>query len=359
MAISWLKKAVFYIFLIISLLVFMEICLRIGALIRKDSCAFLNDDVIGYRMRPHIVFGSITTNEYGFNDIDHPLKQKKGYARAAFIGDSFTFGLVRKENFVFAVEQKALADGIKLETLNMGIPGADPEAYLKILKNDAVKMGCNTVAVVFFVGNDIIQSHPDFETRVNLGLPRMLLRYPWNIGLSLEYCYTYRIFRIGLRLIREHIRPKGEEGTFERENFLDIEKRLLPIYRKRCTPFICDCYAATLKIMQSLSIQAKESKMKFFVVLAPDEIQVNEALQADLFKTSRLNGSHYDFQLPQRIIKNYLDEQGVLCLDLLPAFKNQTKKTSLYIKQDTHWNKTGHDLAAEQIWNFMKENKLM
>lgn len=354
-----IKAAIFFILLSGLLFIFAEVSLRIASLFPEGSKFFINDKLTGYRMRPHTAFGGILTNAYGFNDIEHSLEKPKGVLRIAFIGDSITFGLPRKDNFVFFVEQKAKANGIKLEALNMGMPGADPGTYLKLLKNDALGMKCDAVAIMFFIGNDIIQSHQDFETKIQLGQPKMLLKQAWKIGFSSEYWYIYRFGRIGSRLMAEIFKNKNIDGTFTRKNFLDIEKHRLAIYRISPPSFIRDSYAATLKVLKALSLEAKANKMKFFVVLIPDEVQVDDALKEDLFKTYRLNACYYDFKLPQHTIKNYLNEQGVLCLDLLPSFKDQSKKAPLYIKQDTHWNRMGHDLAAVQIWNFIKGNNLM
>lgn len=357
---KWLKITVFSILLLGIILILTEISLRIIALFPKDSRFFINDSLLGYRIRPHIAFmDGVLTNAYGFNDIDHSLEKIEGTKRITFIGDSITFGLRRKENFVFTFEQKAVENGMKIEALNMGIPGADPGTYLKILKNDALKMNCDVAAVMFFIGNDILQAHKDFETKIHMDQPKTLLKYPWKAGFSSEYFYTYRFLRTNARIITELTKDKKADGTFTKGNFMDIEKRCLPIYHNPSTPFIRDCYTGALKALKSLSIQARENKMKFFVVLVPTEVQVNDELRQELFNTYKLDTRYYDFGLPQRIIKESLDKQEILCLDLLPSFKTNAKEAPLYIRQDTHWNKMGHDTAATQILDFVKENKLM
>ncbi len=353
------KKYIFVPFLVLPLFLFIEACLRLISYLPVYSRVFVNDENIGYRMRPHIDFGGAMTNSYGFNDIDHSLQKKKNITRIAFIGDSITFGLPLKGNFVFLLEQDARNEGVELEAFNMGLPGADPEIYLKILKHDAVKMHCDTIGIIFFVGNDIIQAHPDLVTKLHLGYPAMVIKHPWKISSPPEYLFTYRFLRIVTRVLTELIWGRDKDGTFTRNNFLDIEKYRIPIYRNPSTPFINDCYVATFKIIRSLADQAKERKMKFFIVLVPDEIQLNDDLRQDLFNTYKLDLREYDFSRPQQLIKEYLKSQGIICLDLFPYFQVKTKQVPLYIKQDSHWNKSGHDIAALQIWNFIKENKLM
>ena len=71
---------------------------------------------------------------------------------------------------------------------------------------------------MFFVGNDIIQSHPDFRTIVWLGATREVLRRPWTIGLSAEYSYVWRAWRSARRLWRE-ARDQTPRESFTRTTF--------------------------------------------------------------------------------------------------------------------------------------------
>jgi hypothetical protein len=46
----------------------------------------------------------------------------------------------------------------------MGIPGAGPKNYLRIIRKDAVDRQADFVGVVLFLGNDLMQAHPDSRT---------------------------------------------------------------------------------------------------------------------------------------------------------------------------------------------------
>ena len=41
-------------------------------------------------------------------------------------------------------------------------------------------------------------------------------------------------------------------------------------------------------------------------------------------------------------------------IDLLPAFREAAQKDTLYINQDSHWNKAGNLLAAKKIMSYME-----
>ena len=93
--------------------------------------------------------------------------------------------------------------------------------------------------------------------------------------------------------------------------------------------------------------------MKFFVVLAPDEIQVEQGLQNEVLQSFGLNPDEYDFDELPRDLERDLEAIGVPTLDLLPRFKDSHAMESLYAKRNTHWNEAGNELAGEAISAFV------
>lgn len=89
--------------------------------------------------------------------------------------------------------------------------------------------------------------------------------------------------------------------------------------------------------------------------MAPDELQVSDKLRSSLVNEYNLSPNDYDFSAPQRIIVNELKQSGIQVIDLLPAFRETAQKDTLYVKQDSHWNKAGNLLAAKSIMSYMKQ----
>ncbi|MGB5300483.1 MAG: hypothetical protein WBN48_17320 [Thiogranum sp.] len=335
-------------------IVLLEIALRILADFQIDSALFINDSDIGYRMRPNVsIRNGLTTNSLGFNDNEHSMGRREGSIRMAIIGDSFVFGAVpRKENFTHILQELADKSSLDLEVLNMGIPAAEPNNYLALLKKDAVLMNADEVCVVFFVGNDIIQAHPDFKTSVWLGSTRETLRRPYLIGFSKEYSYVYRTARSLTGLIRERI-DKTPRESFTKANYLAIEYRRSGIYKINKSKYIKESYTGAISILKKIANEADLLNKNIFFVFAPDELQVNDKLRTSLLNEYNLSPNDYDFSAPQRIIVNELKQSGKKAIDLLPAFREAAQKDSLYIKQDSHWNKAGNLLAAKSIMSYI------
>ncbi len=342
--------------IIVTSFVMLEIVLRLSAMFPSDTSMFVNDSDIGYRMRPHVKIGEHSkTNSFGFNDVEHENARRVGGVRIAIIGDSFVFGAVpRAQNFTFVIQRLAAAAAVDVEVLNMGIAAAGPQNYLALLKNDAVWMNADIVCVVFFVGNDIVQSHPDFKTVVWLGATRQVLRRPYSLGLSKEYYYVYRLMRSMTRLLRERINTPSNT-TFTRATYLAIEHQRSHIYRLNKSFFIRQGYTGATDLLKTISREAELANKLLFIVLAPDELQVNPSLQMELALEYNMNLDDYNFSEPQRIIAGELRASGVSVIDLLPVFKAEQHQQDLYIPQDSHWNTAGNQLAAEIVWSALKE----
>lgn len=308
-------------------------------------------------MKPGINFDQVKVNAQGFNDRDHKQKKNKNALRIAVIGDSFVFGVVPRDlNFVSIIEHLATASGENVEVLNMGIPASGPHNYIDVLKKEASSMQVDMAIVVFFVGNDIIQSHPDFVTKIFFGSPRDVLAKPYLVGLSTRYFLSWRLITASARVLRERFRS-DKSGTFSKESFLEIEKQRAEACKLKPSVFMKESYESSLSIIKEMKNIARNKGISFCVVLAPDEIQVNQELQMEMIKKYNFNRADYDFLMPQQQMINDLNHAGIAVVDLLPAFLVLQKEESLYVNQDTHWNETGNKLAGELIWLFIKNQK--
>src|SRR6188472_87810 len=84
----------------------------------------------------------------------------------------------------------------------------------------------------------------------------------------------------------------------------------------------------------------------FAVILIPDEVQVDPALQEEVTHASGRSREALNFERPNRLLRAALAEKDVATLDLLPTFMQEGRTTRLYKPQDTHWNIAGNRLAA-------------
>ena len=96
-----------------------------------------------------------------------------------------------------------------------------------------------------------------------------------------------------------------------------------------------------------------DHNIKLMIGIYPDEFQANQKLTSQLFEHYALDRKEYDIKLVQNILKNYLDDNQLMYLDLFESFKTKGSKETLYLCRDTHWNQAGNELAACIIFEYL------
>jgi len=200
--------------------------------------------------------------------------------------------------------------------------------------------------VCFFVGND-------FEERV-----RKPYEYSY-VATLVNYLFNLRY--VSDEAIGEAVKNRETPSTyiddrpsFDLARFMEIEASRAEIYRKDNRTFGDAVYqsASTLVRMSRL---CRSRRIDFVVVLAPDEVQVDELLQKRVVEAHGLTRRDFDFSLPNERLRRQLDEHDIESLDLLPVFVGGTNRQRLYKPNDTHWNIAGNRLAADALAEYFSK----
>jgi hypothetical protein len=97
---------------------------------------------------------------------------------------------------------------------------------------------------------------------------------------------------------------------------------------------------------------------KLLVTLIPTWFQVEQrAWNEKLAERPALASHRWDFEKPNRLMRNVLEANQIDYLDLLPALRSfvDTSERSIYLPIDGHWNADGHKVAAEQIGPWLSD----
>ncbi|MGB7324039.1 MAG: SGNH/GDSL hydrolase family protein, partial [Rubripirellula sp.] len=95
----------------------------------------------------------LDTNSHGFRGEDVTLEKSPGTRRIVMIGDSVTAGngVLSNETFAYHVQadinSRASADGIKVESLNLGVTGYNSRQELAMLKEVGFRFDPNVVVL--------------------------------------------------------------------------------------------------------------------------------------------------------------------------------------------------------------------
>lgn len=97
------------------------------------------------------------------------------------------------------------------------------------------------------------------------------------------------------------------------------------------------------------------SKGKNLIVFfIPSNFQISKDYQSAMKKyynySETLMDKAYEVRQPQTWIKQIFEEKGIFYIDPTDSFRSKnTNKFMLYLDYDAHWNKNGHEEAANII----------
>ena len=74
-------------------------------------------------------------------------------------------------------------------------------------------------------------------------------------------------------------------------------------------------------------------------------------------KAGLLDKDKYDYQKPNRILRDFFKERDIPCLDFLQIYDQMEPKTvkSFYYRKDMHWTVAGHRHAAKALTRILCE----
>ncbi len=316
------------------------------------------------RHRPGRLRLGFPLNSLGHYDVE-PERPGDGGARIAMIGDSFSFGVVPHHfHFSTVAERRS---GIEID--NYGHPGIGPLEYLYLLRHEALSSAPDVVAVNLFVGNDIGGARRfrsrNRALRMWLGRDNLLL---YQVPRRLARLRNARLAgatapatgrpgtRRRLETVEEIIEayPALADPTLEKphmtpEQYLDVESESAA---KICDPASADASElfAVLREMRRAS-----GATPFAVHLIPDEFQVDDELWKNILE--RTGNPRLARDLPQQLIGEWLAQEGIPYLDLLPVLRAQCAprrgNRHCYHLRDTHFNARGNRVAGEAMARFL------
>lgn len=323
-----------------------------------DLPGLLETTVVGYR--PHTDYGGYVLNGRGLRTREYAPMPAAGVHRVVAIGDSFVYGGVAEADHWCAQLERALAapHPPAAEVLRMGTPGTGPPFYLRLWEVEASRLGASTVIVGLFVGNDFF----DEQGRA--------AGWRGRLDQAAAVSYSVRLMRNLLRLDGPVLaRPSGTAGashptggfdvpgyvyddarpTFSTEAFAEVERDRMTLCLDSAGGRFATRLERVVRVLRELDAQVGRSGARLVVMMIPDEYQVHADVAGLAARAEGRTLDAYDLDRPQRELGRALRDEGIDALDLLPAFRERGAAERLYVPRDTHWNRSGHRLAAEQL----------
>ncbi|MFH1136407.1 MAG: hypothetical protein V1816_10035 [Pseudomonadota bacterium] len=313
------------------------------------------------RQKPNsrrIYFGK-PFNGQGYYDDEFFPAEKNDFV-VAVLCDSFGVGQVpHAYNFTTAAE-KLLRAGLpdldgRVAVNNYGVCNIGLPEYFHILQTEVRDVNPNLVVLGVFVGNDLLLTGNRLAWRKyvfqNWWLWRLahrliLLRRQASAGAEANvFNLSSESESAGLQCVLD---PSRETPTFTEEKYLDLECERMS-FLKKDSPTMAGVYAA---FFSGLKLFSSTLGNQLLVVIIPDEYQVNDGLFAKCL-TKLGAPEKYRRDYPQERIVAFCRENGIQCLDLLPALREAEQGGRTYHLRDTHWNARGNQVAGEAIATYI------
>ena len=323
-----------------------------------------------YRYEPGLLRYGFPVNESGYYD-EAVTAKAEGETLVASLGDSFAAGVVPHYHHFTTVAERELP-GVRVH--NLGVPAIGAPEYLYLLRYEALPLEPDLVVVNLFIGNDL-------KPKSVQASDHRWLRSWYERRNLLTFLVPKRLAAVARE--QAAMREGGNtDGALQGESGVEAAK-LTPEAIAEAFPWVVDpslerpflsdegLWRNELKAIGEGWLEAEESIPSLLAYLAemieaaedvpvafvliPALCQVDDALwERVLRRYPDLEERRDD---PQERIAAWCAEQGVPCLDLLPALRAEPPladgESHLYHRNDTHFNTRGNRVAGEAVARFL------
>jgi hypothetical protein len=328
-------------------------------------------------------------NSHGFRDRERTYQKPSNTFRILVLGDSQVEAIqVALENSFPALLERALNEhspSIRFEVLSLGQSGfGTADEYMRYL-NFGVEYSPDLVVLAVMTANDIQDNSkflswegPRFyfvlDDNGNLVLDTSTLdayekslTLPKRLFQSLKrHSYLASLISERLFLLREELHRARFKANFPDIGKAGENRKLdqfseLNIYLSNLSPRWREAFEITKGVILKFRASAEERGAKFALVTLSNAEQSHPEAAEQLTKQY---GLAFDYEQPDRILAEFARQESITLLQLMPAFRSYHLKTGTYLHGFGlsivgHWNEHGHRLAAEEIFKFLEEERLV
>ena len=314
-----------------------------------STAPFLHEN-IPHGKNDSYVQTSVSINSLGLRGDEVPLRKKNGTIRIIGLGDSVTFGYgIRLEDTFLHVLQDKLNRlpnrASKYEVLNAGVGATGLDYYYYYLSTRANILRPDIVILNICL-NDI-QVYSPLESRTQPNQRKYLDRVLHNASrFLLRHSQLYLLMFMRLKSFLYSVGIL-DINTIQGGNYLAVEPP---------SPQQNQAWDASLQMLGRIVELARREPYRLILVVFPMEMQVSAnslRLYQDKFHM-RLSSDVLAAD-PQRRLQEFGSRNGVVVVDLLPAFRaSDTDRLFLRNKSITfdpvHPSPLGHQIAAGEIF---------
>jgi hypothetical protein len=317
-------------------------------------------------------------NSEGLRGREVPAERSPGVSQVVFVGDSFLVGqAVREEQLMTSRTAAALrARGLEAEVYNLS--GIDYGTGQEILLLRALGRRLEPDAVVLFLypANDIINNSLALTGRTAVSAGDYIRPYlvPEESGLRIRYAHPFRAWlrrhsRLYATLERRLLALGAERdiawlkpgiaraGVAELVRGGRAPREDFEIFRRRHDPGDRweEAWRTTFALLRAFRDECDALGARLLVVVIPSVYQVERTAKgisldiATRVASGRPLGRLLDWNLPERRLVGFFEQEGIEARFLLAALREAAESDPPVYTRDEHLGPRGHEIAARSV----------
>ena len=349
---------------------------------------YMPHPALGHVMRPSVTeiyrtreFETlIRTNTDGFRGNDHGAKGAST-VRIVGLGDSFTLGAEVDEGETYLSLLEALlndrADTLRYETINLGVRAYGTQQEILTFLQKGLNYEPDVVILQFYTGNDLYENPPrmiPYEVANGFIVPpadparpesragrngarvetssKQTNRLPvlFNAWLG-EHSKLYVVCRGRYRGLIERWRAYRAQSDGDKPKQTPLMKWMkfaTQPYSVSETADMRNRWAIVDNLLRDLSELSALHGFRVFLM----DVPLVERIDPDVFEAWGLDPALFDPLKPERRLRAMAERYGFALVPLCRAFSTVTRTQTdrLYYPEDGHWTRSGHQLAAQILY---------
>lgn len=287
-------------------------------------------------------------------EIDYP--KPPGEQRILVVGDSFTFAeqVNQDETFTQRLEDRLNAGGGQYRVLNAGSNGWATANQAIYLAKEGVRFKPDLVIVALYLGNDVSDNYRRVATVSDAVAADLKLRGADSFEgprRILRRSELYTVFESGVLAKLPIWQDDGGNYSSDRKP---------PTTQEQAD----EAWAITGRLLDRMRDVSESQGARFMVMVVPSATAVAQrggagAKDDDDEDAEEEEGNESavrpGFEDPHGTLADLTASRSLPTLDLLQPLRRADNrvKERLYYRQNAHWTAAGHEVAAEELYEFL------
>lgn len=306
----------------------------------------------------------ITISSAGYRDREFSPPKAPGGRRVLLLGDSYCEALQVELEEGFPDRLEGLMSrraGRPVEVINTGVSGYGTDNAILCYRHRGRALDPDLVVLAFFM-NDFednsrqlqarsgaVEDQPYFSLEAGRLHEHPAPRQTHWAGLNQALRRHWRTYRLVSHRLEWLATDRAAEAAF------GGLPGLFPVHLAAADPDLEAAWALTLELIRQLRREVEADGRRLALVVLTASWQVHPEHLARFQAEYPAIAQHaWDWEKPNRRLREFAAAEGLPCLDLLPAFQARAAQGGPELHFcGGHWTPAGHALAGEVIARFL------